>query len=73
GFISDHGEEFLDHDMHFNGNNIYGEMTNVPLILWGPGWVPPGKTIEETVQSIDLAPTLIALSGLPIPGTMQVQ
>lgn len=73
GFISDHGEEFLDHDMHFNGNNIYGEMTNIPLILWGPGRVPSGKVIDETVQSIDLAPTLIALSGLPIPDTMQGQ
>ena len=73
GFISDHGEEFLDHDMHFNANNLYGEMTNVPLILWGPGRVPSGKVIEETVQSIDLAPTLITLSGLPIPDTMQGQ
>ena len=73
GFISDHGEEFLDHDMHFNSNNIYGEMTNVPLILWGPGRVPTGKVIDETVQSIDLAPTLIALSGLSIPDTMQGQ
>lgn len=73
GFISDHGEEFLDHDMHFNSNNIYGEMTNVPLILWGPGRVPSGKVIEETVQSIDLAPTLIALAGLSVPETMEGQ
>ena len=73
GFISDHGEEFLDHDMHFNSNNLYGEMTNVPPILWGPGRVPSGKVIEETVPSIDLAPTLITLSGLPIPDTMQGQ
>lgn len=28
-FLSYHGEEFLDHGMHFNGNNIYGESTNV--------------------------------------------
>jgi arylsulfatase/arylsulfatase A len=69
-FISDHGEEFLDHGMHFNGNNLYGESTNVPLVLWGPGRVPSGKTIAETVQSIDLAPTLLALSGLAIPETM---
>ena len=72
-FISDHGEEFLDHGMHFNGNNLYGESTNVPLVLWGPGRVPSGKTIEDTVQSIDLAPTLIQLSGLEIPDTMQGQ
>ena len=58
-FLSDHGEEFLDHGMRFNGNNIYGESTNVPFGMWGRGRVPSGKTINETVQSIDLAPTLI--------------
>ena len=73
GFISDHGEEFLDHGMHFNGNSLYGEMTNVPLILWGPGRVPAGKIVEETVQSIDLAPTLLAFGGLTAPTTMQGQ
>ena len=72
-FISDHGEEFLDHGMHFNGNNLYGEMTNVPLVLWGPGRVPAARVVEETVESIDLAPTLIELSGLPVPETMQGQ
>jgi arylsulfatase A-like enzyme len=73
GFLSDHGEEFLDHGRHFNGNSLYGDMTNVPLILWGPGRVPAGKTVEETVQSIDLAPTLLSLSGLTVPATMQGQ
>ncbi len=72
-FVSDHGEEFLDHGMHFNANNLYGEMTNVPLILWGPGRVAAGRVVEETVQSLDLAPTLLDLSRLPIPETMQGQ
>ncbi len=48
-------------------------MTNVPLILWAPGRMPSGKVIEEMVQSIDLAPTLIALSGLPMQDIMQGQ
>ncbi|HJS75500.1 MAG TPA: sulfatase, partial [Vicinamibacteria bacterium] len=72
-FLSDHGEEFLDHGMHFNANSLYGDMTNVPLVLWGPGRVPAGKIVEETVQSIDLAPTLLALGGLTAPATMQGQ
>jgi arylsulfatase A-like enzyme len=72
-FLSDHGEEFLEHGRHFNANSVYGDMTNVPLILWGPGRLPPGRVVEETVQSLDLAPTLLALSGLPVPETMQGQ
>jgi arylsulfatase A-like enzyme len=70
-FISDHGEEFLEHGKHFHGNNTYGEMINVPLMLWGPGTIPAGLVIDETVQSIDLMPTLLQLSRLPAPPEIQ--
>ena len=72
-FISDHGEEFLEHGRHWHGNTVYGEMTNVPLILSWPGRLPAGKTVRETVQSIDLMPTLLELSLLPVPETLQGQ
>jgi len=72
-FISDHGEEFLEHGGHWHGNTVYGEMTNVPLILSWPGRLPAGKVVEETVQSIDLMPTLLELSHLPVPQTLQGQ
>ncbi len=72
-FISDHGEEFLDHGELHHGKSVYGEMTNIPLVLWGPGRVPAGAVIAETVQSIDLMPTLLELSGLPPPDGMQGQ
>ena len=48
-------------------------MTNVPLILHWPGGLSPGKVVEETVQSIDLMPTLLELSRLPVPQTLQGQ
>ncbi|TDJ67568.1 MAG: hypothetical protein E2O39_14560 [Planctomycetota bacterium] len=70
-FISDHGEEFLEHGRHFHGKTTYGDMTNVPLILWGPRWVPPGTVVEETVQSLDLMPTLIEIAGLRVPKLAQ--
>ena len=72
-FISDHGEELLDHGKHFHGNSLYGEMLNVPLILWWPGVVPPGLVVEETTESISLMPTLLELSGLPRPDALQGQ
>ena len=72
-FISDHGEEFLEHGELHHGKSVYGEMTNIPLVLWGPGRVPAGAVIAETVQSIDLMPTLLELSGLPLPDGMQGQ
>jgi len=59
-FMSDHGEEFLEHGRHFHGNNAYGEMLNVPLMMWWPGVIPAGRS-DEVVQSIDVLPTVLDL------------
>jgi len=60
-FMSDHGEEFLEHGRHFHGNNAYGEMLNVPLMMWWPGVIPAGRS-DEVVQSIDVLPTVLDLA-----------
>ena len=69
-FVSDHGEEFLDHGRSFHGQSVYGELTNVPLIVSWPGAIAPG-VVEATVESVDLAPTLLDLSRLPRPEGLQ--
>jgi arylsulfatase A-like enzyme len=71
-FIADHGEEFLEHGGHFH-LQIYGENSNVPLVLWAPGRIDPGTVIDETLQSIDAMPTMLELSGLPAPEAAQGQ
>jgi arylsulfatase A-like enzyme len=70
-FTSDHGEEFLEHGRTFHGQTVYGELSNVPLILWGPGRIPPGRVIETTVQTIDVMPTILELAGLPVPAALE--
>ncbi|UCF36726.1 MAG: sulfatase [Acidobacteriota bacterium] len=70
-FLSDHGEEFLEHGYPFHGLTIYGDMTNVPMLINFPGRISAGTVVEETVQSIDLLPTLLELSGLEIPEIFQ--
>jgi arylsulfatase A-like enzyme len=70
-FTSDHGYEFLEHGSTFVGQSVYGELTNVPLILWGPGVVAAGKILDGTVQLIDVMPTLLDLAGLRIPPGVQ--
>ncbi len=72
-FISDHGEEFLEHDRTFHGQTIYGELIDVPLFIYGPGFIPPGGRVDATVRSIDLMPTLLALSHLEVPDSVQGQ
>jgi arylsulfatase A-like enzyme len=70
-YTADHGEEFLEHGKMFHGQSTYGELANVPLILWRPGTVPAGAVVEQTVQEIDLMPTLLEMSRLPVPRNAQ--
>ncbi len=72
-FIADHGEEFVEHGRMFHGQTVYGELADVPLILYRPGTIPAGVKIRQTVRSIDLMPTLLDLSGLTIPNRAQGQ
>lgn len=67
--VSDHGEEFLEHNGIEHGRTLYQEVTHVPLILSGPG-VPEGDIRELPVAQTDLAPTVIRLLGLEPPTTM---
>lgn len=71
---SDHGEEFGDHseDRVYDAHcaTLYDELTRVPLIVRYPGIVPESQTVTEQVELIDVAPTLLDLLGIDIPGQM---
>lgn len=65
---SDHGEELYDHNFYFfHSMSIYESVLHVPLIFSLPGRLPRGRTVDAIVESIDLAPTIFELLGLPIP------
>lgn len=44
--------------------------THVPLLLWGPGWIRPGR-VDRPVAVVDLAPTLARLLQLPAPAAAE--
>ena len=72
-FTADHGEEFHEHGRMWHGQTVYGELTNVPLIFYGPAFIPPGLVIDQTVENIDIMPTLLELSHLALPNKIQGQ
>jgi arylsulfatase A-like enzyme len=72
-FTGDHGEEFLEHGRSFHGQSTYGELNRVPLVFWWPGAIPAGAVQDEVVETIDLMPTLLEMSGLRGPAAMQGQ
>jgi arylsulfatase A-like enzyme len=62
-FTSDHGEGMGEHDYFFaHGENLYASQTRVPLILrWGDRLV---GCRSETVQHLDLVPTVLGVLGI---------
>ena len=66
--VSDHGEEFFEHG-HALHNGHFDELIRVPLLLR----VPSGSTgvSDAFVGHVDLAPSLLELAGVAIPGDMQ--
>jgi len=72
---SDHGEEFGDHDpkrvYDAHCRTLYDELIHVPLIVRVPGGFSVARVVEEQVELMDVAPTLLDLVGLPIPSSMQ--
>lgn len=61
---ADHGEGLGEHGERTHSAFLYDSTLRVPLILSGPG-VPVGEVVAEPVLTIDIAPTLLSLAGLP--------
>lgn len=72
-FLSDHGEEFHEHGRMFHGQTVYGELTQTPLIVRWPAGLPKGRVVDDVVQTIDVFPTLLDLSGIAPPAGIQGQ
>jgi arylsulfatase A-like enzyme len=66
-FISDHGEEFLDHGRWLHGRSVFDELVRVPLVLKLPGNRHAGLRVERQVQGVDVVPTVLEAMGVPLP------
>jgi arylsulfatase A-like enzyme len=71
-FLSDHGEGFQEHGLLLHGTSVYQNMIHVPLIVKFPAsYKRQGIRIEDYVQTMDLAPTILQFSQLKPPEYMQ--
>ncbi|MBT3343723.1 MAG: sulfatase [Gemmatimonadetes bacterium] len=75
-FTSDHGMFVGEHNRTGKSNihdgderiwPLYGELSHIPLMMSVPG-VKGGKRTGELTQSVDLLPTLLALTGTKTGG-----
>jgi arylsulfatase A-like enzyme len=69
--FSDHGFEFFEHETWGQGNSAIGDFSaRVPLLIADPR-NPQPHLIPDVVRTVDVAPTLLELAGLPIRDYME--
>lgn len=67
----DHGESLGEHGESTHAFFIYDATLHVPLILNLPDKKFAGRIVTEQARSVDIAPTLLQLSGIPVPENVQ--
>ncbi|MFT6819428.1 MAG: arylsulfatase A-like enzyme [Myxococcota bacterium] len=70
-FTHDHGEEFNDHTSIGHGYSLYEEAIGAPLIVHYPERVTVPSHVSAPVSLMDIVPTTLELSGLPIPDGLE--
>lgn len=61
---ADHGEEFFEHGDLSHHSKLYDELIHVPLIMYSPEFITENKVIEDQVEHLDIAPTILDVLGV---------
>ena len=69
--LSDHGEEFYDHDLLGHGDTLYMEQLRIPLIVKIPGSRDKGGRVNQLARQVDILPTVLDTLGLKGPLTAE--
>ncbi len=68
----DHGESLGEHRVWFDhGDDLYDPSTWVPLAIKPPGGAHAGAVVDDPVELLDLAPTILDLLGLAAAPSME--
>ena len=71
---SDHGEDLYQHNYYFyHSGSVYSSSLHVPFIIKLPYQRMENKKIDDIVQGIDIAPTILDLLDIPIPDHFEGQ
>jgi len=68
---SDHGEAFYEHGLLGHQGSVYEELLRVPLFIVEKGVNNNLSYVNEKVQLIDIAPTILDYFGIEIPAWFQ--
>ena len=66
---ADHGEAFGEDEFWFaHGHSLAVDQIRIPMI-WRPSEREPGRVVATPVSNLDVAPTLLAAAGVPLPAS----
>lgn len=63
--VADHGEGLGQHEEASHIFFLYETTQHTPLIFRAPGTIPAGRRLTAQVRTVDIAPTILELLGLP--------
>jgi N-acetylglucosamine-6-sulfatase len=67
-YMADNGFELGEHGF-YDKRDAFEESIRVPMLAYAPGMIKPGTKIQQMVQNIDIAPTLLEAAGVQPPKT----
>jgi arylsulfatase A-like enzyme len=68
-FTADHGESFENGVFFEHADSLFDGAIRVPLIISDPSLFPSGTRVSTQASTIDIAPTLLAASGIEVPAS----
>ncbi len=69
-YMGDNGFLLGEHGL-IDKRNMYEQSMKVPMLVYAPGLIGEGKTLEQLIQNTDIAPTILDMAGIETPAQMQ--
>lgn len=68
-YMGDNGFVFGEHGL-IDKRHMYRESMMVPMLAYAPGYIRPGTVVNDMVQNIDIAETVLDAAGYEAPSYM---
>ncbi len=69
-FTSDHGDLRAEHGKHNKGNPLEAS-AKIPFVVYYPAKIPAGTVVENAINTVDFAPTLLTFMDQKVPSQME--
>ncbi len=69
-YMGDNGFSFGEHGL-IDKRHAYEESMRVPLLVYAPSFIAPKTGVEQVIQNVDIAPTIMDMAGVQKPAQLQ--